>query len=285
MKLLSVLARRFVAGETAPEAIAVAAQLRERGIRTIIDFLGEHVDSEAEAAAAVEEYRRLIGLIKERQLDSSISLKASQMGLLLSQDTCLANLSNVAEAAKDAGITLWIDMEGSNLTQKTIDVFDALRGRYANVGLCLQAYLVRTGADIDRLSRLPFKVRLCKGAYKEPPSIAYRTRQAVDGSYRMLATKLMDGVPRGTYPAFATHDRALIQEIIGMAKQKGVAAGQFEFEMLYGIQTRSLEALAREGYRTQVYVPYGHAWLPYFVRRLRERKENVYFLLRNLLGR
>jgi proline dehydrogenase len=285
MKWLQFFARRFVAGETAAEAVAAADALRAKGVRAIIDYLGEHVDSEAEASAAVEEYRGLIRLIAEKKVDASISLKASQMGIGLSVETCQRNLAAVAAAAREHGITLWIDMEGSNLTQKTIDAFDELRGRYANVGLCLQAYLVRTGGDIDRLMRVPFKVRLCKGAYKEPASIAYASRKAVDGSYRMLASKLLDGVPRGTYPAFATHDRTLIQDILQQARQKGVAPDQFEFEMLYGIQNRALESLAERGYRTQVYVPYGHAWLPYFIRRLRERKENVYFLLRNLIGR
>jgi proline dehydrogenase len=173
-------------------------------------------------------------------------------------------------------------MEGSALTQKTIEVFDVLRREFKNVGLCLQAYLVRTGGDLDQLMRSPLNVRLCKGAYKEPPTIAYASKPAVDGNYRMLAQKALDQASKGVFPAFATHDGVLIEYLIALAREKKVPKEQFEFQMLYGIQNQRLTAMAKEGYRTSVYIPYGTHWLPYFLRRLRERKENIYFLIRNV---
>ena len=282
MNFLTFLARRFVAGETAADAVAAARRVNSRGIRGILDFLGEHVTSPEEARGAVAEYLRLLEAIHESGAEASISLKASQMGLLVSPDVCLENLLTVAQRAAPFHITVWMDMEGSALTQKTIEIFEQLRSRCPNVGLCLQAYLVRTGGDLDCLTRQPLKVRLCKGAYNEPPSIAYNTKRAVDGSYRMLAIKLIENIARGVYPAFATHDRTLIQEILQLVHQKGIDPKRFEFEMLYGIQNNYLEALASQGYQAQVYIPYGRKWLPYFMRRLRERKENVYFLIRNI---
>ena len=173
-------------------------------------------------------------------------------------------------------------MEGSALTQKTIEVFDTLREDYKDIGLCLQAYLIRTGGDLDQRMRKPFNVRLCKGAYKEPPAIAYVSKAAVDGSFRMLIQKTMEQANRGVYPAFATHDPALVEYTKDIAEEKRVSTGNFEFQMLYGIQNRRLAALAKEGYRTSIYIPYGTHWLPYLIRRLRERKENFYFLLRNV---
>jgi proline dehydrogenase len=282
MSLLSFLARRFVAGETVQEAVAAAQRMNQRGVRVILDFLGEHVDSPEEARAAVAEYLRLLDAIHNAQVGASISLKASQMGLLISPDLCLENLLTVSKRAAQLNNIVWIDMEGSALTQKTIDVFERLRAQTPNIGLCLQAYLVRTGGDLDRLLRQPLRVRLCKGAYKEPPEIAYSTRRAVDGNYRMLVQKLLDNTSRDVYPAFATHDRGLIQEILERVRANGIDLKRFEFEMLYGIENAYLESLAHQGYQTQVYIPYGTHWFPYFLRRLRERKENVYFLIRNI---
>lgn len=282
---LSFLAKRFVAGEKAEDAVAAALQVQSRGMGSILDYLGEHVSTAEAAQKAVTEYLHLIDLIQARGAQACVSLKASQMGLAVSAQLCLDNLVTVAQHAARANLRVWMDMEGSELTQKTIEVFEPLRARTPNVGLCLQAALVRTGADLDRLMRQPFYVRLCKGAYKEPASIAYTTRQTLEGSYRMLVQKALEGTSRGVYPAFATHDPQLIQEIIQMAKAKQVDPKRFEFEMLYGIQNRLLEKLAQGGYQGQIYIPYGTDWLPYFLRRLRERKENLYFLLQNLFRR
>lgn len=282
MGILTFLGKRFVAGETADDAVAAVRRVNARGIRGIVDYLGEHVSSAEEAKAAVTEYLGLIRVLRDSGVQASISLKASQMGLTVSPELCLDNLKTLAREAATSGHTIWIDMEDSSLTQKTIDVFEQLRAEFPNVGLCLQAYLVRTGGDLDRLMRQPFKVRLCKGAYKESPAVAYAGKRAVDGSYRMLAQKLLESVPRGIYPAFATHDHALIKDILEGVRQKKTDLQGFEFEMLYGIENNYLAELASRGFRTQVYIPYGRQWLPYFMRRLRERKENVYFLMRNI---
>jgi proline dehydrogenase len=282
MKILTYFARRFVAGETALDAVAAAQRMNARGLRAILDFLGEHVTSLDEAKSAVDEYHRLLDRIHHAGVQASISLKASQMGITVSTEACLDHLVTIAQHAERYRITVWLDMESSALTQKTIDVFDRWRERCPNVGLCVQAYLVRTGGDLDRLMRRPLNVRLCKGAYKEPPTISYSGKRAVDGSFRMLAQKLLENVSKGVYPAFATHDPRLIEDVKTLAEQKRVAREGFEFEMLYGISNKDLESLASQGYRTQVYIPYGQNWLPYFMRRLRERKENVYFLVRNL---
>jgi len=282
--LLNPLARRFVAGETGREAVEAARQMNRLGIQGILDFLGEDVHSANEAAAAAEEYVELLGLIKAHGVDAAVSLKVSQMGLRISQKVCEANLSTVLEAAAGNGNFVWLDMEGSALTQKTIEVFESLRSHFPNIGLCLQAYLLRTGGDLDRLMRTPRQpaIRLCKGAYKESPDIAFRTKGAVDASYRVLTQKLLDHAEQGVFPAFATHDLRLIDYILQQVKEKRLDPKHFEFQMLYGIQNKKLESLSKEGYRTRVYIPYGTAWLPYFIRRLRERKENVYFLLRNV---
>ena len=273
-----------MAGETAQEAVNAAEQVNHRGIKGILDFLGEDVHSATEAAAAAEEYVKLLGLIKAQGVDTAVSLKVSQMGLRISQKVCETNLSTVLEAAAGTGNFVWLDMEGSALTQKTIEVFESFRSRFSNIGLCLQAYLVRTGEDLDRLMRSPRlpTVRLCKGAYKESPDIAFRTQGAVNANYRVLTQKLLDHAELGVFPAFATHDLTLIDYILAQVKEKRLEPKHFEFQMLYGIQNKKLEFLSKEGYQTRVYIPYGTAWLPYFMRRLRERKENIYFLMRNV---
>jgi proline dehydrogenase len=282
-RCLGYFAKRFVAGETMQDGLRAVRQVNAQGMKAILDYLGEDVTTPAEASAAAEEYVELIKLIQAARVDSEVSMKLSQMGLLISKDLCFDNLARVMVAAAKANTRVWIDMEGSALTQRTIDAFDTLRSAYPSSGLCLQAYLVRTGGDLDRLMKRPLNVRLCKGAYKEPPTIAYASKRAVDGNYRMLVQKLLERVSDGVYPAFATHDRFLIDYILAIVREKGVDPKNFEFEMLYGIQNRLLQDLARQGYRTRVYIPYGKSWLPYFVRRLRERKENLFFVLKNLL--
>lgn len=257
--------------------------MNRRGIRAIIDFLGEDVTSADKATAAAAEYMQLLRRIQDQKVESAISVKVSQMGLLVSLDLCLENLVRVLQTASETGSFVWLDMEGSALTQKTIDVFNALRGRYPNLGLCLQAYLVRTGGDLDKLMHKPLHVRLCKGAYKEPPDIAFSTKRAVDGNFRMLVQKALDRAGQDVMAAFATHDRFLIDYILALVRERRADKKAFEFQMLYGIQNHRLAALAQEGYQTSVYIPYGTHWLPYFLRRLRERRENVFFLLKNLL--
>lgn len=279
------LASRFVAGRRAEDAIAAARRMNAQGLSAILDFLGEDVTSRSGAEAAADEYVRLIGLIQKTGIKAAVSLKVSQMGILLSREVCLENLRRVAKAAAASNTLIWFDMEGSRLTRATIQVFEDVRDTYANVGLCLQAALVRTGGDFDALAKKPFRVRLCKGAYKEPELIAYAERSAVDGSYRMLSRKMLEQTAHEVYPAFATHDATLIAQILDRARELHVAPEAFEFQMLYGIQNRRLAELARDGFRGSVYIPYGTHWLPYFMRRIRERKENLYFLMRNVFHR
>jgi proline dehydrogenase len=281
--LLSPFSRRFVAGKTAETAIAAARKVNAQGSNAILDFLGEDVTSADGAKKAADEYVRLLQLIHEHEVRAAISLKVSQMGILLSRDICIDNLRRISGEAARLKLFVWFDMEGSALTQKTIEVFDAIRQEYKDVGLCLQADLVRTGGDLDQLVRNPLNVRICKGAYKEPPTIAYASKAAVDGSFRMLVQKTLEQTSRGVYPAFATHDPALIDFAKEFAGVKHLSKDRFEFQMLYGIQNQRLAALAKEGFRTSIYIPYGTHWLPYFIRRLRERKENIYFLLRNVI--
>ncbi len=277
-----ILVSRFIAGTRISDAIAAARKVNARGMNAIIDYLGEDVTSADAAHAAAEEYLRLIQCIENEQVRAAISLKASQMGLLISRDVCIDNIARIAERAEHAGIFVWFDMEGSALTRKTIEVFEEIRERRPSVGLCLQASLVRTGGDFDQLAKNPFHLRLCKGAYKESPSIAYTTKNAVDGNYKMLVQKALEQTTRGVYPAFATHDDALLDFIVTQASDKKIAKSGYEFQMLYGIHNDRLVALAGNDHKTSVYIPYGSHWFPYFMRRLRERKENVYFLLRNL---
>jgi proline dehydrogenase len=284
-KALAPFAKRFVAGETAADAIAAARRVNQRGIGAILDFLGEDVDSREKVASCANEYRNLLKQISDRGVDAAISIKASQMGLLISPEFCVDNVRSLLKEAEQRGLFVWIDMEGSALTQKTIDLYQQLREGFKNVGLCVQAHLVRTGADVDVLIRNSATLRLCKGAYREPPQIAYRDKRTVDGNYLNLAQKMLRGAAQGVYAAFATHDLRLIGLVREAVKKMDVQPSQFEFQMLYGIQNAFLETLAREGFRTRVYIPYGTAWLPYFLRRLRERKENIYFLLKNAFRR
>ena len=281
-KILAPFARRFVAGETSADAVNAARAVNARGMGAILDFLGEDVKSPQEAAAAADEYVTLLGQAQAAGIRAGVSLKVSQMGLLLSQEICLDTIRRVLTEAARYDRDVWLDMEGSPLTQKTIDIFEELRGPFPRLGLCLQAYLVRTGGDVDRLMRRPLRLRLCKGAYKEPASIAFSTQSAVDGNYRMLVEKVLERGGGQVYAGFATHDETLVQFVLQKAAERNIRPEEFEFQMLYGIRNNRLQALVADGWRTQVYIPYGKAWLPYFLRRLRERKENLIFLTKNL---
>ncbi len=274
------LVSRFVAGAQAVDAIELARKVNGQGMSALLNYLGEDVPSAGMARAAAEEYVRLLKRIAAEKVRAAITLKVSQMGILLSPDLCFEHLSRIAEEAARVGVFLWLDMERSALTRSTIEIFDALREKFQQVGLCLQASLVRTGGDFDQLAKTPFHVRLCKGTYKETPSIAYRTRNAIDGNFRMLTQKAFDHLHRGVSPAFATHDPAMLDLIGSLMKERHVAQEALEFQMLYGVENPRFASLAREGYKVSVYIPYGSQWLPYYLRRLRERKESIYFSLR-----
>lgn len=279
MRVLTFLARRFIAGEKGEDAIKAVQKLNLDGITTTIDILGENVSNKDEAIRAAEEYVSLLELIKETGVDSGVSLKLTQMGLDISPEFCAENMGRILKKAKETNNFVRIDMEGSPYTQKTLDIFQTVSNEYKNVGCVIQAYLFRSKDDIIRLNKMKAQVRLCKGAYKEPRTIAFKDKRDVNKNFVELTKMLLTD---GNYPAIATHDQKIIEAAKEFARQDGIDKDQFEFQMLYGIRRKSQKRLANEGYNIRVYVPYGTHWLPYFIRRLRERKENVFFILKNL---
>jgi proline dehydrogenase len=279
LKALTFLARRFVAGEAVEDAVAVGRRLHERGIRATFDLLGEDVLDRDAAHRCAEADKALIRAIPDG-IDRNISIKLTTMGLDISEELCLELASGVLTAARAAAAFVRIDMEGSKHTQRTLEVFRKLRKDYDNVGIVLQAYLHRTEDDLKDAVARKDRVRLCKGAYSEPPSIAWKDMEQIRASYRRLAHLLLD---QGNYPALASHDESLVQDAIAYARDRGIPADRFEFQMLYGLRPKRWEELVRDGYNVRIYVPFGTHWIPYFYRRLRERKDNVFFVLRNLL--
>ena len=280
MKALTFLARRFVAGETAESAIAAGRRLQAKGIRATFDLLGEDVLDREAARRCAEANKDLLRKIPP-EVERNISIKLTMMGLEISNDFCLELTAGILDAAREVGGFVRIDMEGSKHTQGTLDAFHRLRKDYDNVGIVLQAYLHRTEDDVKEAVTRGDRVRLCKGAYKEPPSVAWTGMDDIRASYRRCVRLLLD---KGRYPAVATHDEGLVQDVLGYAREKQIPASRFEFQMLYGLRPKRWEELVRDGYNFRVYVPYGTHWFPYFYRRLRERKENVFFVLRSLFG-
>ena len=280
MRPPSILARRFVAGETADTAIAAGVALRARGINSTFDLLGEDVLDRDAAVRAAEANKDLLRRIPEG-VERNISIKLTTMGLDIAEDFCLELASGVLEAAREVEGFVRIDMEGSKHTQRTIDMFRRLRKSYDNVGIVLQAYLHRTEQDVKEAIQRKDRVRICKGAYKEPPEIAFQDMDEIRASYKRCAELLLDG---GNYPAIATHDESLVKHVIAYTKGKAIPPSRYEFQMLYGLRPRRWDQLVAAGYNMRVYVPYGTHWFPYFSRRLRERKENIFFVVRSLFG-
>jgi proline dehydrogenase len=276
----AILARRFVAGETAEAAIAAGRALHGRGIKATFDLLGEDVLDEDAARRSAEANKALLRRIPP-EVERNISIKLTMMGLDIATDFCLELTAGILDVAKEVGGFVRIDMEGSKHTQRTIDAFQALRRRYDNVGIVLQAYLHRTEQDVKDAVARGDRVRICKGAYKEPPEIAWKDMDDIRASYRRCAHLLLE---KGNYPAIATHDESLVQDVLGFARERAIGIERYEFQMLYGLRRRRWDELVRSGHNMRVYVPYGRHWFPYFYRRLRERKENIYFVLRSLLG-
>ncbi len=280
MRALTFLARRFVAGETPETAIAVGQRLRAKGIRATFDQLGEDVKDRESARRSAEANRLLLRQIPA-EMERNISVKLTVLGLDISRDFCLEQVAGVLEVAREVGGFVRIDIEGSKHTQATIDVFHTLRKTHHNVGLALQAYLHRTQDDVKEAVSRGDRVRLCKGAYAEPPQVAIKKMDDIRANFKTCAHLLLE---RGNYPAIATHDEALIQDTLDHARAKQVAPARFEFQMLYGLRPKRWEELVAAGCNLRVYVPYGTHWFPYFYRRLRERKENVFFVLKGIFG-
>lgn len=274
-------ALRFVAGETLSQAVSAIEALNKHGITATFDHLGENISTEAEAKAAADSYIEVLKRIVSSGINSNVSLKLTQMGMDIDEELCFQNVARICECARDLKNFVRIDMESSAYTDRTLDVFRRLwhNSGYRNVGVVLQAYLYRTEKDVQEMNKLGARVRLCKGAYNEPESVAFPKKADVDANYARLTRLLLT---EGTYPGIATHDARLIEYTKRFAEKQNVPKSKFEFQMLYGIRRKDQIALAQLGYNMRVYVPYGQEWYPYFMRRLAERPANVVFVVGNL---
>ena len=274
------LSSRFVAGETLDDALRVGRHINSEGISLTLDHLGESVTSLEEAAEARDVYLRTLTAIHENTICGNVSLKLTQFGLDLSTEQCRANVARLVEGARALSSFVRIDMESSAYTDRTLALVEELHAQFGCVGTVIQAYLYRSRADIERLNARRVRVRLCKGAYLEPHNVAFAHKAEVDRNYVALMQLLLD---QGEYPAIATHDEKMIAQTKAYAAKRGISTGRFEFQMLYGIRRDLQRQLVAEGYRLRLYVPFGKAWYPYFMRRLAERPANVFFIARHLM--
>jgi proline dehydrogenase len=274
------LVRRFIAGESLAEVLPALERLRDAGYRTTVDVLGESVDSADACGLAAGRYEETLGALAARGLERNVSLKLTQMGLDIDRDLCRDTVARVFRAASDVDAFVRIDMEDHTKTDKTLELWRELRRLNPESGVVIQAALHRSPADVETLIAEGARVRLCKGAYNEPTSVALREREEISAAYEAQARPLMAG---GVYPALATHDGRLIGRLIRWAEAEGIARDRYEFQMLHGIR-RDLQAqLLERGFRVRVYVPYGTQWYPYFMRRMAERPGNVTSVLRSLI--
>lgn len=269
------LSRRFIAGNHLEDGLAVVRELHARGIQTALDPLGENVTTEEQAATAAQNGMAALNGAIAQQAGATVSIKLTQFGLDLSTEMTLANVNPLVARAREMNSRVEVDMESTAYTERTIEILEVLAAGGPVRGV-IQAYLFRTAADIERLNKQKIPIRLCKGAYNEPPNLAMSRKADVDANYKRMATLLLD---KGTYPAFATHDPAMIEHVLSHRP----ARDQFEFQMLYGIRRDLQDRLRAEGWRLRLYVPFGDAWYPYFMRRLAERPANVWFVAKSLL--
>jgi proline dehydrogenase len=276
------LVSRFIAGETLDDAMAAVTRLRRLGITVTLDQLGENVSSAEAAKAAANTYVDILKRLSDDEYEPNISIKLTMLGLDLGDQTAFDNLVPVLEAARQFGGFVRIDMEGSDYAERTMQLFEAAHDAFPNeVGIVIQSYLHRARYDVERMIARRARVRLVKGAYAEPEAVAYQSRDEVDDNYRRLMELLLE---QGAYPAIATHDPALIEYARQFTTSNNIAAGDFEFQMLYGVRRDEQTALVADGYRMRVYVPYGAEWYPYFTRRIAERPANALFVLRQLVS-
>jgi proline dehydrogenase len=277
------LAKRFVAGETIDSALDAVRALNAQGMTATLDFLGEDITDWTEAQRTRDVYLEMLAAIQRGDVQSNVSVKLTALGLLVDFDRCSVYLSEIVErAARLPDPFVRIDMEGSAVTQATLDVFEHVFAQHPNVGPVLQAYLRRSPRDVERAIALGARVRLCKGAYREPAQIAYQEMATIRREYLRLAEALLS---RGVYPAIATHDERLIAAVKTYAAENGIAPERFEFQMLYGVRPELQRRLVADGYRVRIYVPFGTHWAGYFYRRIIERRENALFVLRSLISR
>jgi proline dehydrogenase len=281
-RLARHFAQRFVAGETIAEALSAVRDLNARGITASLDLLGESVHNETEARAARDEYLRILDRIRESKVDANVSVKLTAMGLDIDHELCVGIMQDILTRAQAYETFVRIDMESSEYTDITLKLFEErLYPTWkANVGVVLQSYLYRTFADVEHMNSLRARVRICKGAYKEPAKVAYPDKKDVDANYVKCMRELM---LKGNYPGVATHDPAMINEAKRWAKEQGITPDRFEFQMLYGVRRDLQESLVKEGWRVRCYVPFGTQWYPYLMRRLAERPANVAFITGNVI--
>lgn len=276
------LTTRFVAGETIDDAVSYIRQINAENCTASFDHLNESVGSEAEAEREVVEYLNILNQISETRIDSNVSIKLTQFGLGLDPELAYRNARRVVEDAHRRGNFVRVDMEDSNVTQVTIDIFKRLRAEFGlnDVGIVLQSYLHRTYADAQELVKLPARIRICKGAYNEPPEVAFADKKDVDANYVKVMKLLLSS---DVYHGIATHDPKMIDATIDFVQREGVDKAKFEFQMLFGIRRDLQRQLARDGFNLRIYVPYGKHWYPYFMRRLAERPANIWFVMKNVL--
>jgi proline dehydrogenase len=273
------LSTRFVAGETLDQALSVARKLNAEGITVTLDHLGESVSTLVEAAEARDVYLRTLDAIHSNGIRGGVSLKLTQFGLDLSYEQCLANVEQLVRRAAELGNFVRVDMESSDYTDRTLALVHSLHARYGAVGVVIQSYLHRSESDVEKLCAAKIGVRLCKGAYLEPDTVAFARKSDVDRNYLELTRYLL---LKGVHPGLATHDEAVIRQTCRFVTERKIPRESFEFQMLYGIRRDLQRRLVAEGYGMRLYVPFGKAWYPYYMRRLAERPANVFFMLRNL---
>ncbi|MEO5742660.1 MAG: proline dehydrogenase family protein [Vicinamibacterales bacterium] len=275
-------ARRFIAGETVEDAIAAVRHLQSQGLLCTLDYLGESVTSLTAADTATREYLQLVEAVDRADVERNLSLKLTQLGLDVDRAICVDDLRKILNVAEPCGFFVRIDMESSAYTEATLDIFETVwKLGHRSVGVVLQSCLYRAEKDFERVNALGSRIRLVKGAYREPKSVAYQRKSDVDAAYVRLAKRL---VTEGVYPAIATHDEKILNEVTQFANDRAISRDRYELQMLYGIR-RDLQTRFRDaGYRVRVYVPFGREWFPYFMRRLGERPANVGFVLRSLFA-
>jgi proline dehydrogenase len=278
------MARRFVAGETLDDAVSASQALNQRGLLVTLDYLGESVARAEDTVAVVDMYRALLDRIQQRSLKASVSLKLTHLGLDISEELCQTNLRHILTTAKAHGIPVTIDMENTPYTDVTLRIYRTMRDEYdfSNVGTVIQSYLRRSEADMQALAAEGAHIRLVKGAYLEPAELAFPDKAEVDASFIRL---LRDYLPSSGYLCIASHDEQMIAAGQSAAKAAALPPERFEFQMLYGIRTSRQEELAQAGYQMRVYVPFGEAWYPYFMRRLAERPANLWFFTKSFFSR
>jgi proline dehydrogenase len=278
--------QRFMPGEDVSQALDAARALQEKRITTILTQLGENVEGLEQAEGVTRHYLDVLDRIAAQKLDAAISVKPTQLGFDQNPDACVANLERLLQRAEQLGNFVWIDMEGSPYTEGTLKLYRQVRARHRDVGVAIQSYLYRTEKDVAELLPIAPSLRLVKGAYNEPPQLAYPRKKDVDESYWRLAQRLLtpEVFKDGTRPAFATHDTKLIHKVEQLAEQHGYSKPSVEFQLLYGIQRAEQVRLAQAGYRVRVLISYGSQWFPWYMRRLAERPANLGFLVRNLFS-